>query len=205
VKKKTVGPAGAQEKSGTAPFYNPAFEDAHRHIIDHYHVPERDIGIFLPCTMRKPYSASPSHQIYRRAIFSVLPHEDVHLIVFGTCGVVPAELERMYPFTHYRYMLGRCRDPVIRRDFQRIETARLTAYLKKTRTTYRCRVAYCLGQFREAMMQASGRAGIPVLLAPSDATIAEHRQDHLRFPEGSLCMEGYLAEFTAVLSGLGKK
>ncbi|PKL59336.1 MAG: tRNA-ribosyltransferase, partial [Methanomicrobiales archaeon HGW-Methanomicrobiales-4] len=51
------------------PFYLPEFEDSYRYIIDEYEVTPRDIAIFIPCAVRKPYSSSPSHH-YIRAIIS---------------------------------------------------------------------------------------------------------------------------------------
>lgn len=183
-------------------FYHPAFEEAYRFIIDRYPVPKRRIGVFLPCSMKKPFSTSPSHRIFDRVIFSELAEEDVHLVVFGTCGVVPRELERMYPFTHYRYMLGKCTDPRVKRDFYTIETHRLIGYLKKTEHCYEHRIAYCIGGFRKAMEQASKESGIPVTLVPSDRTIRENSREELRFSEGSLHMEAYLREFRSELARL---
>ncbi|HDR72693.1 MAG TPA: tRNA-ribosyltransferase [Methanoculleus sp.] len=180
-------------------FYHPAFEAAHRFIIRQYVPPARDICIFLPCSMKKPYSQSPSHITFRGIISAVLPDDRYHVVVFGTCGVVPGELERMYPYSHYRFMLGRCGSERVRRDFLAIETGRLEAYLEKTAGTYKRRVAYCLGAFREAMRQASDRTGIEVVLCPSDATIEANSHPELRFGEGSLNMSAYCRELRSVL------
>lgn len=180
-------------------FYHPAFEAAHRQIIRHYAPPAREIAIFLPCSMKKPYSTSPSHRAFRTAISAVLPEDRYHIVVFGTCGVVPGELERMYPFAHYRYMLGKCTSERVRRDFMAIETGRLRAYLEKTRGAYRHRVAYCLGSFREAMQRAAEQTGIEVLFCPSGATIEENMRPELRFGSGSLHMECYLEDLCACL------
>ncbi len=150
--------------------------------------------------MQKPYSSSPSHRLFDAAIFSRLPQENVHIVVFGTCGVVPRELERMYPFTHYRYMLGKCSDSRIKQDFTKIETYRLAYYLKKTQAAYRRRFAYCLGGFRRAMLLASRKTGIPVTLLPSDELIALNTRKNLKFQDGSLNMEAYLTEFSDALA-----
>jgi archaeosine synthase len=188
--------------AGTPPFFRPEFEEAFRFIIRDYVVRERDVAIFLPCSVHKPYSTSPSHRLFDRVIADAISQERVHKVVFGTCGVVPRELERMYPYASYRYMLGRSPDPAVHRSFLRIETVRVAAYLEKTRTTYRHRVAYCLGEFREAMKEASARTGIPVTLVPSDETIARCRNPDARFADGSLSTQEYLDEFAAVLRGL---
>ena len=54
------------------PFYLPEFEQSYRYIIDEYEVAPREIAIFLPCAVRKPYSTSPSHQLIRMIISQVL-------------------------------------------------------------------------------------------------------------------------------------
>ena len=41
------------------PFYLPEFEKSYRYIIDEYNVAPKEIAIFMPCAVRKPYSASP--------------------------------------------------------------------------------------------------------------------------------------------------
>jgi archaeosine synthase len=188
--------------AGTPPFFRPEFEEAFQFIIRDYIVRERDVGVFLPCSVHKPYSTSPSHRLFDSVIAAAISPERVHRVVFGTCGVVPRELERMYPYASYRYMLGRSPDPAVHRSFLRIEAFRVAAYLEKTRGTYRHRVAYCLGEFREAMKEASARTGVPVTLVPSDETIARCRDPTLMFPDGSLSTQEYLDEFGAVLKSL---
>ena len=151
------------------PFYLPEFEKSHRYIIEEYEVPPRDIAIFMPCAVRKPYSKSPSHQLIRMIISQVLDHSRYHIVIFGTCGIVPAELEEMYPYAHYHYMLGKCKDPQVLEDFLRIETERVAAYLDKTRLVYHYRIGYCLGLFREALIRGS-QAGRSPDRSPSSHT-----------------------------------
>lgn len=179
------------------PFYLPEFERSYRYIIDEYEVAPREIAIFIPCAVRKPYRTSPSHQMIRMIISQVLPPSQYHIVVFGTCGILPAELDGMYPYAHYRYNLGRCTDETIRSDFLRIETGRVAGYLEKTRGAYRYRIGYCLGLFREALIRGSREAGIPIdLLLPSRERIARVvEEEDCTFPEGSLSMDEYLGEF----------
>jgi len=179
------------------PFYLNEFETSYRYIIDSYEVVPRDIAIFLPCAVRKPYSASPSHQLIRMVISQVFDPSQYHIVVFGTCGIVPDELEEMYPFAHYKYMLGKCKDKKVLEDFLRIETGRVAGYLDKTRNVYQYRIGYCLGIFREALMRGSEEAGVPVdLLLPTRDMITKIiEEEDCVFEEGSLSMEEYLGEF----------
>jgi archaeosine synthase alpha-subunit len=179
------------------PFYLPEFEKSHRYIIDEYDVAPREIAIFMPCAVRKPYSASPSHQLIRSVIGQVLEPDRYHIVIFGTCGIVPAELEEMYPFAHYHYMLGKCKDKKTLDDFLRIETDRVAGYLRKTRHLYKYRVAYCIGIFREALIRGSEKAAVPFdLILPTRDIIARVVEEgDCVFEEGSLSMDEYLGEF----------
>lgn len=179
------------------PFYLIEFEQSYRYIIDEYEVAPRDIAFFIPCSVRKPYSESPSHQLIRMIISQVLDPDQYHIVVFGTCGIVPSELEGMYPYAHYRYMLGKCNNDEIRSDFLRIETERVAGYLEKTRETYRFRIGYCLGLFRQALVQGSRESGVPIdLLLPGRERIERViEEEECTFQEGSLSMDIYLGEF----------
>ncbi|MBP2132677.1 archaeosine synthase [Methanomicrobium sp. W14] len=184
------------------PFYRTEFEDAYRFIINDYVIPEKEIAIFIPCALRKPYSQSPSHKLFHRIIDDVFTKERYHLVIFGTCGTVPAELELMYPYSNYHYMLGKCTDDRERKDFHRIEVYRLEGYLEKTRDTYSKRIAYCIGPFRKALVEACRKTGTEMILLPSDPMIEKMYDIDCPFPEGSLSMNEYISEFREGLLSL---
>jgi len=183
------------------PFYLPEFEKSYRYIIDEYEVTPKDIAIFIPCAVRKPYSASPSHQLIRMIISQVLEPSRYHIVIFGTCGIVPAELETLYPYAHYKYMLGKCNDDKIKDDFLRIEIERIAGYLNKTRNVYKYRIGYCIGLFREALIRGSEQAEVPIdlLLPTRDIINKVIEEGDCSFQEGSLSMEEYLGEFCDAL------
>ena len=68
-------------------------------------------------------------------ISQVFDESRYHIVIFGTCGIVPAELETMYPFAHYKYMLGKCNDETVRADFLKIETDRWPVTWKRPGTS----------------------------------------------------------------------
>lgn len=179
------------------PFYLSEFERSYRYIIDEYEVEPKKIAIFMPCAVRKPYSASPSHQLIRSIIGQVLKPEEYHIVIFGTCGIVPAELEEMYPYAHYQYMLGKCRDKKTLDDFLEIETGRVAGYLEKTQDTYQYRIGYCIGLFRQALIRGSEKSGVPLdMVLPSrDLITRVIEEGDCIFEEGSLSMDEYLGEF----------
>ena len=66
-------------------------------VIERYIPPVADTAVLLPCSARKPYSLSQSHRKYAEAIQG-RAHE---LIVTSPVGLVPRELELLYPAAHY--------------------------------------------------------------------------------------------------------
>jgi len=66
-------------------------------VLDRYIPPPADVAVLLPCSAKKPYSLSQSHRRFRNTIAS-RAHE---LIVTSPLGLVPRELETVYPAMHY--------------------------------------------------------------------------------------------------------
>lgn len=175
---------------------------ANEWILENYEPPERELCVFLPCSKRKPYSESPSHRVFNSLIFSLLPEDKVHVVVFGTCGIVPRELEREYPFQHYSFMLGKCNIYAVKRKFLEMESERIARYLKKTERKYEKRIAYCLGDFREAMKRGSELSGVSVHIVPREDTMKRLYDERRGFPYGSLFMEPYLQDLCDLICEL---
>ncbi len=66
-------------------------------VIERYVPPKTDVAVLLPCSAKKPYSLSQSHRKFQKAIGG-RAHE---LIVTSPLGLVPRELETVYPAGHY--------------------------------------------------------------------------------------------------------
>jgi archaeosine synthase len=66
-------------------------------VIHRYIPPRGDVVVLLPCSERKPYSLSQSHRKY----IAALAGRAIELIVTSPLGLVPRELERVYPAAHY--------------------------------------------------------------------------------------------------------
>lgn len=119
--------------------YVTTLESAHRseiirfqdRVLNRYHKPSSaNVLLLLPCSMKKPYSLSQSHRKFRDAIFSSKNPYCVHeLILTSPIGLVPRELEYIYPASNYDipvtgtwYADERCQIQYL-----------LRAYLKKNR------------------------------------------------------------------------
>lgn len=73
-----------------------------RRLIERYAPPGRKILLLLPCSARKPYSQSKSHQRFIRAIENSGMKGSVHeVIITSPMGVVPRELEIYHPASAY--------------------------------------------------------------------------------------------------------
>ena len=81
--------------------YRPDLLQYRKKITNNYVKPEgRDILLLLPCSARKPYSSSRSHQRIIEALSGL--RENLHeLIVTSPVGLVPRELESIYPAAFY--------------------------------------------------------------------------------------------------------
>lgn len=71
-----------------------------RRIQERYTPPELDVLLLLPCSAKKPYSISQSHQKFGLALgkYRKFVHE---IIITSPLGIVPRELELTYPAAHY--------------------------------------------------------------------------------------------------------
>ncbi|MDL2261028.1 DUF5591 domain-containing protein [Methanimicrococcus sp. OttesenSCG-928-J09] len=176
--------------------HHPDMERANEWIVTEYEIPQRKICIFVPCSKKKPYHESPSHKKFDEIIYSMLEENDVHIVTFGTCGVVPRELDVEYPFMNYSFMMGQCNVAKVKRDFLKTETQRISEYLERTKDNYDYRIAYCIGDFREAMMRAAEKTGIPVDIIPKEETIEKNLQPNKKFIYNSLSCSDYLSDFS---------
>ena len=92
--------------------------------------PSAKVLLLLPCSARKPYSASRSHRRFREAILAGGNPSVVHeVVVTSPLGLIPRELERFYPARAY--------DIPVTGDWSRDEAATvaddLRAYLAANR------------------------------------------------------------------------
>ncbi|MGD0534264.1 MAG: archaeosine synthase subunit alpha [Methanoregula sp.] len=66
-------------------------------LLSRYRPPQATVAVLLPCSAKKPYSLSQSHRRFQQAIAG-RAHE---LIITSPLGLVPRELECVYPAMHY--------------------------------------------------------------------------------------------------------
>lgn len=114
-------------------------------------IPSRnDVCVLLPCAARKPYSLSHSHQLFTRVIDG-RAHE---VIVTSPLGIVPRELELVYPAGHYDVPVTGYWD----REELEIISGYIAAYLSKHK--YERVICHLEGGAKAAAEAGAKRAGV---------------------------------------------
>jgi len=83
--------------------FRPEIKRFQQRVLDRYQKPSnKKILLLLPCSAKKPYSFSKSHQRFNQAISKVKNHSLIHeIIITSPLGLVPRELELTYPAASY--------------------------------------------------------------------------------------------------------
>ncbi|MHA1902385.1 MAG: DUF5591 domain-containing protein [Candidatus Thorarchaeota archaeon] len=90
---------------GPESYYAPSIRRFREYVASRHSPPShKKIVLLLPCSARKPYSDSRSHKRFGDAIDSALGSaraQIAEVILTSPLGVIPRELERMYPAANY--------------------------------------------------------------------------------------------------------
>ena len=83
--------------------YRPEIKRFQERVIDRYRKPKSTkILLLLPCSAKKPYSFSKSHKLFRERLYNLKNPNIIHeVIITSPLGVVPSELELIYPASAY--------------------------------------------------------------------------------------------------------
>ncbi|MGC9444656.1 MAG: archaeosine synthase subunit alpha [Candidatus Methanospirareceae archaeon] len=130
---------------------------AHR-VLDRYEPPQRRVLLLLPCSARKPYSRSPSHRKFIDAIAPYRGH--IHeMILTSPLGVVPRELEVVYPAAFY--------DIPVTGHWDAEERAWVASclrnYLMLHSTRYEHIVAHLSGPYRDICLSVAADSGLEMI------------------------------------------
>jgi len=125
---------------------------------ERYEPPARPVLLILPCSARKPYSISPSHLKFRDAIerYRGRIHE---IILTSPLGVVPRELEVLYPAAFYDIPVTGYWDAE-ERDWV---ASCLRAYLERNARNYGKIVAHLSGAYKELCSRVAEELGLDVV------------------------------------------
>ncbi len=142
-------------------------------IKERYTAPDIDTLVLLPCSAKKPYSTSLSHQRFISALgkYRKYVHE---VMLTSPLGVVPRELELMYPAAHY--------DTPVTGHWDLEERAWvsecLRSYLIKNR--YRTIIAHVEGAYRDICECVEKELGIDFVYTSHEAVSSHESLEALR-------------------------
>ncbi|MDD1674508.1 MAG: archaeosine synthase subunit alpha [Methanomicrobiales archaeon] len=128
-------------------------------IVERYIPPDHGTVILLPCSARKPYAASKTH----RTLMAVIRGRGRECIVTSPLGLVPRELEGIYPAAHY--------DVPVTGHWDREELAWAAGTVAAYVTAHPCRrvIAHLKGGALKAAAMAAERCGITL-----EETVSDH-------------------------------
>jgi archaeosine synthase alpha-subunit len=119
-------------------------------VVNRYIPPKTDVAVLLPCSAKKPYSLSQSHRKFMQAVGG-RAHE---LIVTSPLGLVPRELECVYPAGQYDVPVTGYWDA----EERAVITDILTGYFR--RHSYRRIIAHLEGGALNVAREAAEACGI---------------------------------------------
>ncbi len=155
-------------------------------VLERYEPPARKILLILPCSAKKPYSTSPSHAKFREAVESYRGY--IHeLILTSPLGVVPRELEMVYPAAFYDIPVTGYWDA----EEREWVSSCLRAYLKRNLRNYELIVAHLSGAYKEICRSVTKDFGIEVVFTCENNEEATSKEalDRLKRQIAELCDE----------------
>jgi len=132
-------------------------------VLGRYIPPKGEVAVLLPCSARKPYSLSQSHRRFTRAIAG----RAAELVITSPLGLVPREIERIYPAAHY--------DIPVTGYWDREELAFVSGILAGflSRHPYRRVIAHLEGGAFESAQIAAELAGVELEVTGGDRPVSD--------------------------------
>ena len=144
-------------------------------IIENYEPPKKEILLIFPCSSKKPYSISMSHQKFIQSIERNRKYVN-ELIITSPMGIIPRELELTYPAAHY--------DTTVTGHWDLEERAwvggLLENYLVKNKAQYKHIIAHVEGPYREICEAAAEKLGLDIIYTVERSPTAQASLKNLR-------------------------
>ena len=147
----------------------------HDYVINTYKPPaDKRILVFFQCSVRRPFSSSPSHASMRRAISTATGYDPandfircpVHVVVLASkIGPAPYELEDVYPVNVGSGGVKHFKDDHYER-MKPMLAERMAQYVTAHRDCYDHIATFTEGRYGEVMAEAGKTAGIDFPIFP---------------------------------------
>ena len=138
-----------------------------------YQAPAANILLLLPCSARKPYSISNSHQMFNRAVGRNRRALN-EVIITSPLGIVPRELELVYPAAHYDIPVTGHWDL----EEQSWVTGCLVDYLENNK--YSHIIAHVDGAYRDICQSAAETLGLDIIFTAQGSVTSTRSLGTLR-------------------------
>jgi archaeosine synthase len=139
-----------------------------------YTPPKLDILLLLPCSARKPYSTSKSHQRIHQQLEKLTGY--IHeVIITSPLGIVPRELELTYPAAHYD-------TPVTGHwslEERAFTEACLTRYLTQHQH-YKTIIAHVNAAYREICEKVASELSLEIIYTAQDNILSPESLNNLK-------------------------
>jgi len=164
-------------------YYRPEILSFQNRIVERYHIKEnKKVAVIFPCSARKPYSLSRSHEKFLKTLDS-LPREKrgniQELIMTSPLGVIPRELEIVYPAAHY--------DIPVTGDWsfeeKEIAVRQLTNVLSKAKSSKLSVIAHVSNEYVELCKDAEKQLMMEFKYTTSDAKVTSSSSLSLLYDE----------------------
>ena len=153
-------------------------------VLDRYRPPASRVLVILPCSAKKPYSASQSHRKFITAIGDY--RGNIHeLILTSPLGAVPRELELVYPAAFYDIPVTGYWDA----EERAWVTSCLRAYLDRNRGNYDMVIAHLRGAYKEICATVAEELGMKVIFTceENEKEYTKEALERLRSCIAALC------------------
>ncbi|WP_367344292.1 archaeosine synthase subunit alpha [Methanomethylovorans sp.] len=158
-----------------------------RRVQERYIPPELDVLLLLPCSAKKPYSISQSHQKFSLALgkYRKFVHE---VIITSPLGIVPRELELTYPAAHY--------DIAVTGNWDAEETKWVSGCLEDylSKHKYNAILAHVDGAYRKICEMVASRLGLEIHFTSTGSVTSYESLRNLSKTAGELCIGRKLNE-----------
>ncbi len=149
-------------------YYRPEIQEFQRRIRERFQVREsKKVVVIFPCSARKPYSFSKSHGKFLNTLGSISNKKRGYiqeLILTSPLGVIPRELEMVYPAAHY--------DIPVTGDWSHMEkeiaVKQLTTVLSKAKTSKLSVLAHVSNEYVELCKDAEKQLKMKFKYTASD-------------------------------------
>lgn len=141
-------------------------------ILERFTKPDLDALVLLPCSAKKPYSFSQSHMKFISALgkYRKYVHE---VMISSPAGIVPRELELMYPASHY--------DTPVTGHWDLEERAWVGGCLKNylLKNRYTNIIAHVSGAYREICENVENEIGLEFIYTSDERATSKASLDKL--------------------------